>query len=97
MWFLGFQISKRSSERINNLTQRRQDAKGRKEQLLCFLSAFWDFAPLREMLLVIQGLFHSFKAMSALRGGSEDATRRERPYQSNFLTDAEHFAQQHEE
>jgi hypothetical protein len=34
---------------------------------------------------------------SARRAGSEDAARRERPYQSNFLTDAEHFAQQHEE
>jgi hypothetical protein len=50
----------RSCEKINNLTQRRQGAKTRKGQLLCFLCAFYDFAPLREMLLLIQGLFHSF-------------------------------------
>jgi hypothetical protein len=50
----------RSCEKINNLTQRRQGAKIRKEQPLCFLCAFYDFAPLREMLLLIQGLFHSF-------------------------------------
>jgi len=49
-----------SCEKINNLTQRRQGARTRKEQLLCFLCAFYDFAPLREMLLLIQGLFHSF-------------------------------------
>jgi hypothetical protein len=49
----------RSCEKMNNLTQRRQGAKTRKEQLLCFLCAFYDFAPLREMLLPIQGLFHS--------------------------------------
>jgi hypothetical protein len=35
-----------SCEKINNLTQRRQGAKTRKEQLLCFLCAFYDFAPL---------------------------------------------------
>jgi hypothetical protein len=58
-------ISQRSREKINNLTQRRQGAKTRKEQLLCFLCAFCGFAPLREMLLPIQGLFHSFKTMSA--------------------------------
>jgi hypothetical protein len=28
--------------------------------LLCFLCAFCDFAPLREMLLLVEGLFHSF-------------------------------------
>jgi hypothetical protein len=50
---------------MNNLTQRRQGAKTRKEQLLCFLCAFYDFAPLREMLLLIQGLFHSFFVMYA--------------------------------
>ena len=50
----------RCCEKMNNLTQRRQGAKTRKEQLLCFLCAFYDFAPLREMLLLIQGLFHSF-------------------------------------
>jgi hypothetical protein len=48
-------------EKINNLTQRRQGAKTRKEQLLCFLRAFYDFAALREMLLLIQRLFHSLK------------------------------------
>jgi hypothetical protein len=47
-------------KKINNLTQRRQGAKTRKEELLCFLRAFHDFAPLREMLLLIRGLFHSF-------------------------------------
>jgi len=46
---------------MNNFTQRRQGAKTRKEQLLCFLCAFYDFAPLRETLLLIQGLFHSFQ------------------------------------
>jgi general secretion pathway protein A len=56
---LGTQFD-RSCEKINNLTQRRQGAKTRKEQLLCFLCAFCDFAPLREMLLPIQGLSHSF-------------------------------------
>jgi hypothetical protein len=59
------QTSQRSCEKINSLSQKRQGAKTRKEQLLCFLCAFYDFAPLREMLLVIQGLFHSFKTMSA--------------------------------
>ena len=49
-----------SCEKINNLTQRHQGAKTRKEQLLCFLCAFYDLAPWREMLLLIQGLFHSF-------------------------------------
>jgi hypothetical protein len=44
----------RSCEKINNLTQRRKGAKTRKEQLLFF------FAPLREMLLLFQGFFHSF-------------------------------------
>jgi len=44
----------RSCEKINNLTQRRRGAKTREEQLFLF------FAPLREMLLPIQGLFHSF-------------------------------------
>jgi hypothetical protein len=53
---------------MNNLTQRRQGAKTRKGQLLCFLCAFYDFAPLREMLLLIQGLFHSFKPMSGPPG-----------------------------
>jgi hypothetical protein len=60
------QTSFRSCEKMNNLTQRRQGAKTRKGQLLCFLCAFYDFAPLREMLLLIQGLFHSFFGMSAL-------------------------------
>ena len=49
-----------SCEKISSLTQRRQGAKTRKEQLFCFLCAFYDFAPLREMLLLMQGLFHSF-------------------------------------
>jgi hypothetical protein len=44
---------------MNNLTQRRQGAKTRKEQLLCFLCAFCGFATLRETLLFVQGLFHS--------------------------------------
>ena len=51
----------RSCEKINNLTQRRQGAKTRKEQVPCFLRAFYDFAPLREMLLLIQGLFQAFR------------------------------------
>jgi hypothetical protein len=55
---------------MNNLTQRRQGAKTRKEQLLCFLCAFYDFAPLREMLLLIQGLFHSI-----LRHGLRSSAR----------------------
>jgi hypothetical protein len=59
--------TKRSCEKINNLTQRRQGAKTRKEQLVCFLCAFYDFAPLREMLLLIQGLFHSFKPSGRMR------------------------------
>ncbi len=52
----------RSCEKINNLTQRRQGAKTRKEQLFCFLCVFYDFAPWREMLLLFQVLFHSFAA-----------------------------------
>jgi hypothetical protein len=32
----------------------------RQEQLRCFLRALRDFAPLREMLLLVQELFHSF-------------------------------------
>jgi hypothetical protein len=63
------QTSQGSCEKINNLTQRRQGAKTRKEQLVCFLCAFCAFAPLREMLLLIQGLFHSFKTMSAPPSG----------------------------
>ena len=59
---------RQSCEKINNLTQRRQGAKTRKEQLLCFLCAFYDFAPLREILLLIQGLFHSWGKCSD-RGG----------------------------
>jgi hypothetical protein len=39
----------RSCEKINNLTQRRQGAKTRKEQLVCFLCAFYDFVPPRGM------------------------------------------------
>ena len=56
--------SQRSCEK-NNLTPRRQGAKTRKEQLLCFPCAFYDFAPLREMLLLIHGLFYSFKTTYA--------------------------------
>jgi hypothetical protein len=54
---------KRSCEKINNLIPRPRDqgAKTRKEELLCFLCAFYDFAPLREMFLIIQGLFQSFR------------------------------------
>jgi hypothetical protein len=63
----------RSCEKINNLTQRRQDAKTRKGQLLCFLCAFYDFAPLREMLLPIQGLFHSLFLMYAPTAGGVSA------------------------
>jgi len=47
---------------MDNLTQRRQGAKSRKEQLLSFLCAFLGFAPLREMLLLFQGFYHSFFA-----------------------------------
>jgi hypothetical protein len=69
----------RSCEEINNLTQRRQGAKTRKERLLCFLCAFDDFAPLREMLLLIQGLFHSFASLGSRRPfGSREPQRGER-------------------
>jgi hypothetical protein len=44
-----FVPTKRSCEKINNLTQRRQGAKTRKGQLLCFLCAFYDFVPPRGM------------------------------------------------
>jgi hypothetical protein len=57
----------RSCEKINNLICRLTDqgAKTRKEQLLCFLCAFRDFArqPTDEMLLLIQELFHSFASV----------------------------------
>jgi hypothetical protein len=56
----------RSCEKINNFTQRRQGAKTREEQLLCFLCAFYDFAPLREMLLLVRELFHSFVTCGSL-------------------------------
>src|SRR5271157_259070 len=41
----------------NPLTQRRQGAKTRKEHLLCSLCALCDFAPLRGVLLLVQGFF----------------------------------------
>ncbi len=50
----------RRCEKINNLTQRRQDTKTGEEQRLCFLCALCDFAPLREMLLLVQEFFHTF-------------------------------------
>ena len=72
--------SARSCGKINHLTQRRQGAKTRKEQLLCFLCAFYDFAPLREMLLLIQELFHRGACVAGghnrarfRRGGSRTA------------------------
>jgi hypothetical protein len=67
--FLVAQTSVGSCEKINNLIRRLTDqgAKTRREQLLCFLRAFYDFVrqPTDEMLLLIQGLFHSFLVMSA--------------------------------
>jgi hypothetical protein len=39
------------------LTRRRQGAKARRDKLLCFLCTLCDFAPLREMLLLVQGFF----------------------------------------
>ena len=53
----------RSCEKIDNLTQRRQGAKTREEQGLCFLCALCDFAALRETLLLVQGLFHSLVSL----------------------------------
>ena len=65
----------RSYERINNLIRQPTDqgAKTRKEQPLCFLCAFYDSAPWREMLLLIQGLFRTFTTMSAppANGGAD--------------------------
>jgi hypothetical protein len=51
-----------SCERINNLIRRSTDkgAKTREEQQLFFLSVFFDFAPLRETLLLFQEVFHTF-------------------------------------
>jgi len=44
----------RRCEKINILTQRRQGAKARQGKLLCFLCAPCDFAPWREMLLLVE-------------------------------------------
>jgi hypothetical protein len=52
-------------EETNNLTQRRQGAKTRKERLFCFLRALGDFAPLREMPLFTQELLHTFARSGA--------------------------------
>jgi hypothetical protein len=63
------QTSRRSCEKINNLIRRLMDqgVKTRKEQLSCLLCAFCDFVrqPTDEVLLPIQGSFHSIKPMSA--------------------------------
>ncbi len=56
----------RSCEKINNLTQRRKVAKVRKQQLLYFLCLLCDFASLREMLLPVQELFHTFCGVGIL-------------------------------
>jgi hypothetical protein len=52
-----------SCERTNNLTQRRQGAKTRKQQLTCFLCALCGFAPLRETLLLVPTVFHTFRVV----------------------------------
>jgi hypothetical protein len=51
--------------------KRDQGAKARKEQPLCFLCAFYDFVrqPTGEMLLLMQGLFHSFWVLGVRRRG----------------------------
>jgi hypothetical protein len=78
MWPMGLEAVRT----INNLTQRRQGAKAREEQRLCILCAFYDFAPLREMLLLVQGLFHSF-LRRGLRSSARFAGWREKPRTCN--------------
>jgi hypothetical protein len=58
------------SEGAKKSISSRQDAKTRKEQLLCFLCAFEDFAPLREMLLLFGGFFHTFSPLGRASGVS---------------------------
>ena len=50
----------RSCEQITNLSQRRQGAKERKEELPCFLCVLSGFAPWRETVLLSSGFFHTF-------------------------------------
>jgi hypothetical protein len=51
---------KYSIEEQKRFSQRRQDRKPRKAQILSFLRAFYAFAPLREMLLLFHASVRSF-------------------------------------